>query len=74
MRRGWFLGSGQLKEQLLERMGCAMGNHHGGVEKQETDEQKAQRLVLGELKRRGWTEGDLEGRRKTDDVNAERKR
>ena len=68
VRRGWFLGSGQLKEQLLERMGCAMGNHHGGVEKQETDEQKAERLVVGELKRRGWTEEDLEGRRKTDTV------
>ena len=38
VRRGWFLGSEQLKEQLLERMGTAMGNHHGGVEKQETDE------------------------------------
>jgi len=68
VRRGWFLGSGQLKEQLLERMECAMGKHHGGVEKQETDEQKAERLVAGELKKRGWTEEDLEGRRKTDAV------
>ena len=68
VRRGWFFGSGQLKEQLLERMGCAMGNHHGGVEKQETDGQKAERLVVGELKKRGWTEEDLEGRRKTDAV------
>jgi REP element-mobilizing transposase RayT len=68
VRRGWFLGSEQLKEQLLERMGSAMGNHHGGVEKQETDEQKAERLVVGELNKRGWTEEDLEGRRKTDPV------
>jgi hypothetical protein len=45
-----------------------MGKHHGGVEKQETDEQKADGLVLGELRKRGWTEKDLEGRRKTDPV------
>src|SRR5437867_6014222 len=67
VRRGWFLGSGQLKEQLLERMWRA-GSHHGGVEKQETDEQKAERFVVGELKKRGWTEQELERRRKTDTV------
>jgi len=68
VRRGWFLGSGQLKEQLLERMGCAMGKHHGGEEKQETDEQKAERLLVRELTKRGWTEQELERRRKTDGV------
>ncbi len=68
MRRGWFLGSGQLKEQLLESMGCTIGKHHGGVEKQETDEQKAERLVVRELKKRGWTEQELDRRRKTDAV------
>ena len=30
VRRGWFLGSGFVKEQLLERMGSALGTHHGG--------------------------------------------
>ena len=68
VRRGWFLGSGQLKEQLLERMGCAMGKHHGGEEKQETDEQKAERLLVRELTKRGWTEQELERRPKTDGV------
>ena len=57
-----------MKEQLLERMSCAMGKHHGGVEKQETDEQKAECLLAGELKKRGRTEEDLERRRKTDAV------
>jgi hypothetical protein len=55
-----------LKEELLERMGGEMGEHHGGEEKQETDEQKAQRLVWEELRKRGWTEQDLGKRRKTD--------
>jgi len=66
VRRGWFLGGAQLREQVLEMMGCGMGAHHGGEEKQEADEQKAQRLVLEELEKRGWTEQDLKQRRKTD--------
>lgn len=68
LRRGWFLGGAQLKERLLELMGSQPGEHHGGEERRETDEQKAQRLLAGELKRRGWTERDLEKRRKTDAV------
>ena len=60
------VGGTQLKEELLERMGSGMGEHHGGEEKQETDEQKAHRLVLEELGQRRWTEQDLEKRRKTD--------
>jgi pyruvoyl-dependent arginine decarboxylase (PvlArgDC) len=55
-----------LKEELLERMGGEMGEHHGGEEKQETDEQKAQRLVREELRKRGWTAQDLGKRRKTE--------
>ena len=46
VRRGWFLGGAQLKEELLERMGCALGQHHGGEAKRETDEQQAERLVV----------------------------
>lgn len=66
VRRGWFFGAKQLKEQLLEQMGGEMGAHHSGEEKQETDEQKAEGLVREELRRRGWTEADLGKRRKTD--------
>ena len=66
LRRGWFFGGVSLKEQLLERMGGAMGEHHGGEQRQESDAQKAQRLVSEELRRRGWTEQDLETRLKTD--------
>ena len=68
MRRGWFFGAKQLKDELLEQMGAEMGVHHGGEEKQETDEQKAEGLVREELRRRGWTEGDLRKHRKTDAV------
>ncbi len=66
VRRGWFLGGGQLKEAVLERMGAGIGSHHGGEEKQETDERKAERLVQEETHKRRWTEQDLGRRRKTD--------
>jgi REP element-mobilizing transposase RayT len=66
VRRGWFLGGAQLREQVLEMMGGEMGEHHGGEEKQKTDEQKAQRLVREELAKRSWTEQDLKRCRKTD--------
>jgi hypothetical protein len=66
VRRGWFLGGAQMKEQVLEWMGRGLGEHHGGEEKRETDEQQAQRVVAGELRKRRWQEGDLARRRKTD--------
>src|SRR6266571_3095819 len=71
IRRGWFLGGAQLKEQLLEKMGPGMGDHHGGEQKRETDEQKARGLVLEELRKRRWTEHDLQKRRKTDATKVE---
>jgi REP element-mobilizing transposase RayT len=67
VRRGWFFGADQLKERLLERMGSTMGKHHGGEEKRETDERKAERLIAEELRKRRWKESDLSERRKTDE-------
>lgn len=66
VRRGWFLGGAELKEQLLEQMGRGVGEHHGGEEKRQTDEQKAERIVGEELRKRRWSEVDLQQRRKTD--------
>jgi hypothetical protein len=66
VRRGWFLGGAELKEQLLEQMGRGVGEHHGGEEKRETDAQKAERIVGEELRKRRWSGTDLTRRRKTD--------
>jgi REP element-mobilizing transposase RayT len=66
VRRGWFLGGGALKQRLIEQMGGAVGKHHDGGAKRETEEQRAEGLVQEELRRRGWEEADLERRRKTD--------
>jgi putative transposase len=68
IRRGWILGGADLREAVLELMGQGVGAHHGGEAKRETDEQKAQRVILAELHKRGWTEQDLQRRRKTDAV------
>ncbi len=66
VRRGWFLGGVELKERLLEQMGRMVGKHHGGEERQEMEEQKAERIVAEELGKRHWTELELGQRSKTD--------
>jgi hypothetical protein len=41
VRRGWCLGGEEFRRELLEQMEGRMGRHHGGVERQETAEQRA---------------------------------
>jgi len=43
-----------------------VGQHHGGEEIQETEQQRAERLVRQELQKRRWAEADLKQRWKTD--------
>jgi hypothetical protein len=43
-----------------------VGRSHYGAERQESAEQKAQRIVGEELKQRGWTEASLRQLRKGD--------
>jgi putative transposase len=71
VRRGWFLGGAELKEQLLEQMGRGVGEHHGGEEKRETDAQKAERIIGEELRKRRWSGTDLTRRRKTDGLKVQ---
>ena len=67
IRRGWCLGDAQFRKELLEQMSEPMGRqHYGGVERQETEEAKAERILAGELKRRKWSRKDLAQRRKGD--------
>jgi hypothetical protein len=66
LRRGWCLGSEDFKRQLLERMEGRMGEHHSGALRQESAESKAERVIVEELRRLGWKESDLAGRRKSD--------
>jgi REP element-mobilizing transposase RayT len=66
LRRGWFFGTSELKEQLLERMAGGLGAHHGGDERRESEEQQAEQVIQAELGRRRWTEAKLAQRCKTD--------
>ena len=45
-----------------------MGEHHYGAERQESEEEKADRLVREGLKEARWTERDLRLRRRSDPV------
>jgi putative transposase len=66
LRRGWYLGSGEFRNQMLERMEGKLGDHHSGELRRETAEAKADRIVAEEMRRLGWTEKDLASRAKSD--------
>lgn len=71
LRRGWCVGSEEFQRELLEQMDGKLGRYHGGLERQETAEQRARRLLAAELQRRGWDEAELKRRRKSDPAKAE---
>ena len=66
LRREWCLGEKQFRAELLEQMSGKLGSHHGGSERQETAEAKADRILAEELRRRGWNDEALKQRRKQD--------
>jgi putative transposase len=66
IRRGWFFGDKALKRELLGRVSERLGSEHYGEERQESQVEKAERVVAEELRRRGWTEGTLRKRAKGD--------
>jgi hypothetical protein len=66
LRRGWYLGSEQFKEQMLELMEGKLGESHSGELHRETAEQRTNRIIAEELVRRGWPESELATRRRSD--------
>ena len=66
IRRGWCYGSEAFRQELLEQVGASLGSHHGGSERAESAQAKAERLAGEELRRRGWKAEDLARRRKGD--------
>jgi putative transposase len=66
IRRGWCHGDKAFRQELLDQMAGRAGEHHYAEDRQESDEQKARRLVAGELKRLGWEAGELARRPKSD--------
>jgi len=70
IRRGWCLGEKSFRSELLERMSERTGQNHGGDEVRETEEQRAEGVVVRELARRRWDEGELSRRPKGDAAKA----
>ena len=66
VRRGWCIGDEAFRRELLAQMSERVGAEHYGPERAETDVEKAERIIVAELKRRGWTQEDLPVRRKGD--------
>jgi len=66
LRRGWFLGGEQFRQERLQRMDGRLGDHHSGALRLERAQAKAERIIAEELDRRGWKEFDLAGRHKSD--------
>jgi putative transposase len=66
IRRGWFFGEKAMKQELLGQMSERLGPEHYGEERQESQGQKAERVVGEELRRRRWTEAVLRERNKGD--------
>ena len=71
LRRGWCVGSGGFKRQMLLRMQGALGEHHSGELHRASAEAKADRIVAEELRRQGWQETDFRTRRKSDPAKLE---
>jgi hypothetical protein len=66
MPRAWCLGSEDFRQELLVTAAEQAGASHYGGDRQEAGEQKAERLVRGELRRRRRKEEDLPGLPKGD--------
>ena len=66
LRRGWFLGDKQFRQELLAQVGERRGQWHYGEELRESAEERAEAIIVQELKRKKWAEKELEVRRKGD--------
>ena len=70
LRRGWYFGPKEFREELLELIGEKRGQQHCGEELKESETQKAERLIREALKKTGWTNDGLKARRKGDVTKA----
>jgi REP element-mobilizing transposase RayT len=66
LRRGWKLGAADFVQRLAERLGRAGQTHELARERDETDEQRAERVVEEWLQSAGWSEAELATRPKAD--------
>jgi len=70
LRRGWCWGPKTFREELLEMIEEKRTPGHTGEEVRESEEQKAERLIGGLLRKLGWSDDELENRAKGDKAKA----
>jgi hypothetical protein len=63
---GWCLGSEEFRQELLAQVSELASPKHAGEEIRQSALAKAQRIAQEELDTLGWTERELQGRRKSD--------
>lgn len=66
IRRGWKLGGEDFLDWLVEKVELRPGEGHSGRQRDETEEHKAERIVVEEMNRLGWTKAELARRKKGD--------
>jgi REP element-mobilizing transposase RayT len=66
IRRGWSFGAQDFIARLLDRMPGSVSEHHHARQRSETDEQRAEAIVLARLEQLGWTKTEMGTRRKSD--------
>jgi REP element-mobilizing transposase RayT len=66
IRRGWRLGGEDFVARLLDQLESKTGKQHRAVERSETEEQKAERIVRMTLAKIGWSDEELMLKRKSD--------
>ena len=68
LRRGWCWGDKQFRKELLVGMAGGVGAEHYGEERRESEAERAERMVLEELRQAGWEEARLASSPKGDRV------
>jgi len=66
IRRGWSFGGQDFVARLLDRLPGSVSEHHHARERHESDERKAEAIILSHLKMIRWGKAELARRRKSD--------
>ena len=66
IRRGWYYGLKQFRDQVLQRLAKPVTSSHHASERHETDLQRAERIISKELAKISWQETELAHHRKGD--------
>jgi putative transposase len=66
IRRSWFFGGQDFLARLSDRLEKPPTEHHHSMERNQTDEQRAEKIIRAGLAKLGWQQHELRVRRKSD--------